>query len=95
MKFFILALTAAGFVAAASSSSYAESSKPRIGLSGFEQPSRLGRKNRSPQVRGFARRRDAGRMRIGVTRQTSTSRFIYRDFPLWAAQAFEPKGGGR
>ncbi|MFY0614715.1 MAG: hypothetical protein JXQ99_24515 [Hyphomicrobiaceae bacterium] len=82
MKTLIIALAATGVaLAAAPTESFAGSKHYKK-----QGKSYLGRTHH----RRFGRR-DYNRLPIRVTRPPNTGHYVYQDFPLWAARAFQPR----
>lgn len=82
MKMLIIALAATGVALAAAPSESAAAGK-HYKKSGKSYQGRTHRKRFT--------RRDYNRLPIRVTRPPNTGHYIYQDYPLWAARAFEPR----
>jgi hypothetical protein len=81
MKHFIIAMASASLlltafppVSEAASKNYRKSGKSYLG---------------GPRIRGFSQR-DIDRLPVRVTRPPNTGHYIYKDYPYWAARAFQP-----
>jgi hypothetical protein len=81
MKTLIIAVVAASF---------ALTTAPADSFAGKRHAKKSGKSYLGHGRRRHFSRRDYDRLPIRITRPPNTSHYIYQDFPLWAAHAFQP-----
>ena len=82
MRTLIIALAVTGVALAAA---------PTASIAGTKHYKKGGKPHVSRSHRRRFSRRDYNRLPIRITRPPNTSHYIYQDYPLWAARAFQPR----